>query len=170
MGLPGSSAGKESACKAGFPVWFLGYSWVIFWFLGVWLFVTLWTVALRTPLFMGFPRQEYWSGLSCPFPWVLPDPGIKPASLISPPLVGGFFTTNHLGSPNMMYYPEQINLKSKPLKLTSFMKLVYFSLKKGTDPHGSPALCGHQDSLNPSKRWSCLPLNPWSPLHLVNWW
>ena len=30
---------------------------------------------------MGFSRQEYWSGLSCPPPWDLADPGIKPASL-----------------------------------------------------------------------------------------
>ena len=38
---------------------------------------TLWTVACQAPLSMGFPRQEYWSGL--PFPSVgdLPDPGIK---------------------------------------------------------------------------------------------
>ena len=104
MGLPGSSAGKESAYNTGFPVWFMGYL-----LIPRGLTVTLWTVALQTPLFMGFPRQEYWSGLSCPSPRVLPDQGIKPSSLISPPLVGGFFTTNHLGSPNMMYYPEQIN-------------------------------------------------------------
>ena len=32
------------------------------------LFVTLWTVACQTPLFMGFSSQEYWSGLPCPFP------------------------------------------------------------------------------------------------------
>ena len=43
---------------------------------------------------MGFSRQEYWSGLSCPPPRDLPDPGIEPASLKSPALAGGFFTTN----------------------------------------------------------------------------
>ena len=32
------------------------------------LFVTLWTVVHQTPLFMGFPRQEYWSGLPLPPP------------------------------------------------------------------------------------------------------
>ena len=26
------------------------------------LFETLWTVAHQAPLFMGFPREEYWSG------------------------------------------------------------------------------------------------------------
>ena len=46
------------------------------------LFATLWTVAHQTPLFMGFSRQEYWSGLPSPPPGDLPDPGIKPASLM----------------------------------------------------------------------------------------
>ena len=57
-------------------------------------FATLWTVACQTPLSMGFSRQEYWSGLPCSPPVDLPDPGIKPASLMSPALVGGFFTTS----------------------------------------------------------------------------
>ena len=38
-------------------------------------FVILWTVALQAPLPMGFPRQEYWSGLTFPSPEGLPDPG-----------------------------------------------------------------------------------------------
>ena len=42
---------------------------------------------------MGFSRQEYWSGLSFPFPGNLPNPEIKPESLKSPALAGGFFTT-----------------------------------------------------------------------------
>ena len=42
---------------------------------------------------MGFSNQEYWSGLPFPSPGDLPDPGIKPASLSSPALAGGFFTT-----------------------------------------------------------------------------
>ena len=47
------------------------------------LFVTLWTVAHQTPLSLGFSRQEYWSGLPCPPPVDLPNPGIKPTSLKS---------------------------------------------------------------------------------------
>ena len=35
---------------------------------------------------MGFFRQEYWSGLPFPPPGDLPDPGIKPASPVSPAL------------------------------------------------------------------------------------
>ena len=42
---------------------------------------------------MRFSRQEYWSGLPCPPPGDLPNPGIKPTSLTSPALAGGFFTT-----------------------------------------------------------------------------
>jgi len=41
---------------------------------------TSWTVALQAPLSMGFPRQEYWSGLPSPFPGDPPDPGIEPES------------------------------------------------------------------------------------------
>ena len=46
------------------------------------------------PLSMGFSRQEYWSGLPCPPPGDLPDPGIEHASLMSPAFSGGFFTTS----------------------------------------------------------------------------
>ena len=59
----------------------------------IWLFVTLWTVAHQAPLSKGFSRQEYWSGLPCPPLKHLPNPGIKPASLLSPTLAGKFFTT-----------------------------------------------------------------------------
>ena len=42
----------------------------------------------------GFPRQEYWSGLPCPPPGDLPEPGIKPPSPASQAaLAGGFFTS-----------------------------------------------------------------------------
>ena len=42
---------------------------------------------------MGLSRQEHWSGLVCPPPWDLPDREVEPASLMSPALAGGFFTT-----------------------------------------------------------------------------
>ena len=50
-----------------------------------------WTVAYRSPLSMGFPRQEYWSGVPFPTSGGLPDPGIEPKSLASPALAGRFF-------------------------------------------------------------------------------
>ena len=40
-------------------------------------FVTLWTLSI------GFSRQEYWSGLLCPPPGDLPDPGIRKVSYVS---------------------------------------------------------------------------------------
>ena len=61
------------------------------------LSVTPWAVALQAPLSMGFPRQEYWSGLPFLSPGDLPNPGIEPASPVSPALAGRLY---HLGSPN----------------------------------------------------------------------
>ena len=61
------------------------------------LFATPWTVAHQAPLSMGFSRQGYWSGLPCPPPGDLPNAGIKPESLASLTLAGGFFTTSPPG-------------------------------------------------------------------------
>ena len=55
-------------------------------------FATPWTVAHQAPLSIGFPRQEYWTGLPFPSPEDLPTPGIEPTSLASPILAGRFFT------------------------------------------------------------------------------
>ena len=52
---------------------------------------TPWTVAHQAPPSMEFFRQEYWSALSFPTPGDLPNPGVKPTSLMSPALVGRFF-------------------------------------------------------------------------------
>ena len=57
-------------------------------------FEILWTVARQAPLFMGFSRQEYWSGLRCPPPRDLPNRGVKPASLMSLAPLAKFFTTS----------------------------------------------------------------------------
>ena len=50
----------------------------------------------QAPLSMGFPRQEYWSGLRFSAAGSLPDPGFEP---MSPALAGGFFTTELPGKP-----------------------------------------------------------------------
>ena len=52
------------------------------------LFATPWTVDLQLPPSMGFSGQEYWSGLPCPPPGDLLNPGIEPVSLMSPALAG----------------------------------------------------------------------------------
>ena len=58
------------------------------------LCVTLWTAAHQALMSKGFSRQEYWSGLPCLSPGDLPDPGIKPESLMSPALASVFFTSS----------------------------------------------------------------------------
>ena len=57
-------------------------------------FETPWTIAHQAPLAMGFPRQEYRSGLPFPSPGDLLNPGIEPES---PALAGEFFTTEPPG-------------------------------------------------------------------------
>ena len=67
----------------------------------VWLLVTLWTVAHQAPLSLGFSRQESWSGLPCPPPGDLSDPGIKPATHVF--CIGSWilYHWHHLGSHEM---------------------------------------------------------------------
>ena len=60
---------------------------------------TLWTAARQAPLSMGFSRHEYWSGLPCPPPGDLSDPGIEPVSLASPELQVDTFTAEPQGKP-----------------------------------------------------------------------
>ena len=53
----------------------------------------------QTPLSMGFPRQEYWSGLPFPPPGDPPNPGMELASPVSPVSAGAVFTTEPPGKP-----------------------------------------------------------------------
>ena len=62
----------------------------------VWVFASPWPIARQAPLSMGFSRQEYRSGLPCPPPGDLPDPGVESAS---PALPGGFFNDEPPGKP-----------------------------------------------------------------------
>ena len=55
-----------------------------------------WTVACQVPLSMGFPKQEYWSGLPFPSPGGLSNPGIKPGS---PKLQADSLTSGPPGKP-----------------------------------------------------------------------
>ena len=63
---------------------------------------TLWTIAYQAPLSLGFFRQQYWSGLPCPPPGNLPDPGIEPQSHVS--FIGRLvlYHCHHLGSPKFL--------------------------------------------------------------------
>ena len=64
-------------------------------------FVTPWTVAHQASLSIGFPREEYQSGLPISSPGDLPDPRIEPRS---PALAGRFFTTESLGKPESLLF------------------------------------------------------------------
>ena len=63
------------------------------------LFESLWTVAHQALLSMGFSRQGYWSGSSCPPPGILPNPRIKPAAPAAPALQAESLPLSHQGSP-----------------------------------------------------------------------
>ena len=67
------------------------------------LFATPWTIACQVPLFMGFLRQEYWSGLPLPSPEDFSDPGIKPTS---PAWQEDSLPLSHLGSPRWRVDPH----------------------------------------------------------------
>ena len=73
------------------------------------LFATPGTVAHQAPLAMGFPRQEYWNALLFPPPEDFPDPGIKPPTLTSPALAGGFFTTTATWEAPFTKHPGETN-------------------------------------------------------------
>ena len=72
----------ENKAETSRPLWsdMAKWKWKCYSLSCVWLFATLWTVARQAPLSMGFSRQEYWSGLPCPPPGDLPNPGIEPGS------------------------------------------------------------------------------------------
>ena len=61
--------------EAKFELWF-----VVQLLSPIWLFSTPKAVTCQAPLSMGFPRQEYWSGLPFPSPRDIPNPGIEPGS------------------------------------------------------------------------------------------
>ena len=98
------------------------------------VFATLWTVAHHAPLFLGLPRQEYWSGWPSSTPGDLPDPRIEPALLHwqvdSLPLI-------HLGSCQLksiswykclrIYYILYINLQLKT-KSQNYFRITFFFL------------------------------------------
>ena len=77
------------------------------------LFVTPWAIAHQAPLSMEFSRQEYWSGLPCPPPGDLPDPGIKSTSLVSPGLAGRFFTTSTTWEAPLNIFKIIVSLNNK---------------------------------------------------------
>ena len=125
----------------------------------VWLYAILWTRAHQAPLSMQFFRQEYWDGLLCFPPGDPPDTGIEAASLSSPALAGGFFTTSEIWEAPWYYIYVLYNIL--------YIILLLFSCSVESDSlrsHGlqhtrlpcsslSPGVCSNSCPLS----WWCLP-------------
>ena len=79
------------------------YAWVISHFSRVCFFETPWTVAYRTPLSMGFSKQEYWRGSPCPPPGIFPTRGWN-LHLLQLLLVDSL-SLSHGGGPYVYIYP-----------------------------------------------------------------
>ena len=82
--------------------------------------MTPWTVACRAPLSMGFSRQEYWSGLPCPPPGHLPNPGTEPRS---PALQADSLLSEPLGKPYLYIVSQFLYI------------IVYFEVALITERH-----------------------------------
>ena len=61
-----------------------------------------WAVSVSVLLLTEFSKQKYWSGLPFPTPGDLFDPGIEPASPVSPALADGLFTTEPPREPSAL--------------------------------------------------------------------
>ena len=92
-----------------------------------WLFVTPWTGAHQAPLFMGFSRQEYWSGLLCPPPGDLPNPGIEPMSPAALALHADSLSLCHLGSPFRLC--RWVNKKARSLTVRNSQGTWHWQLR-----------------------------------------
>ena len=102
--------------------WYI-HMWVLHRFSRVWLFATFWTVACQAYLCMEFSRQENWSGLPCPSPGDLPDPGMKSASPMSPVLAEGSLLLGPPGRPIIFIYILQYHLTIKSNKALTHAKM-----------------------------------------------
>ena len=71
------------------------------------------TAARQAPLPMGFSRQQYWSGLPCPPPGDLPDPGTDPHLLCLPPRQAGSLPGNSITEHSRFKTWGENNITSK---------------------------------------------------------
>ena len=126
------------------------------------LLATLWTVACQAPLSLGSSRQEYWSGLPCPPPGDLPDPGTELEPPKSPALAGGVFTTEPPGKPLVHNSVQFSSVTQSCLTLCDPMDCsmpglpVHHQLLEFTQTHV-------HESVTPSKYLSCPLLSPSLP-------
>ena len=104
---------------------------------GVWVW-TLWTIAHKAPLSMGFCRQEYWRGLPSPPPESLPYQGIKPASSVPPARQVDSLATKPPGRPILKYQLSSVQSLSHicdPMDYSMPGFSVHHQLSKLTQTH-----------------------------------
>ena len=95
---------------------------------------TPWTVACQDSLSIGLSRQDYWSGLPCPPPGDLLNPGIEPLSLTSSALAGRFFTTSATWEAQEIMYREKSNCPQttsrarRPHAINNHSSYIYLAL------------------------------------------
>ena len=124
----------------------------------VWLFATPWTVACQALLSMGFPRQEYCSGLPVLPPGESSHPGIESMSLVFFALAGRFFTPmpNHF-SPvrpcaTHRRQPTRLPCPFTPISSVQSLSRVWL--------FATPWIAARQASLSITNSWSLLKLMP----------
>ena len=152
------------------------------------LFATLWTVAHQAPPSLGFPRQEFWSGLAFPSPGDLPSPGVELSSPEPPALQEDSFPTEPLGKPRELSYkhlrashakpllrlpwviprPGSRHWSPKPEELLKLTSTDLFILSHGNPSEGPASLCLLSRPLEPPPTlWPCttcpFPVERWVP-------
>ena len=137
------------------------YMWVYVYVLScVWLYATPWTVAHQAPLSVEFSRGRF------PTPGHLPEPRIEPASLMSPALAGGYFTTVPPGKPkcvcvyiyihmDIYHIPTCMSLCIHIYTCISSGQFSHSVMSKSLRPQGTAA---RQAFLSITNSWSLLKL------------
>ena len=120
------------------------------------LFAPLWTVACQAPLSLGFPRQEYWSGLPFPSPGELPHPRIEPTSPASPALQVDSLPLSHQesqhGSQIWYVFKENVN---KELEEGKFLPVRCLKRAGGSFSHPIRQRCPSRGKEAPEEKvWS----------------
>ena len=109
------------------------------------------SVALKTPLSMGFLRQEYWSGLPFPPPGYLPNLGVKP---MSPGLAGRLFS-HGAGMFIAPLFKGFLLFLSRGLCFPGTPSVICTPDRKKSESEGRVVLLWSSTSLRTAGRWPC---------------
>ena len=132
---PWDSPGKNTGVQPNISI-FVGH------FSRVRLLATLWIVARQAPLSILFSRQKHWSGLPCPPPRDLPEPGNEPESPPSPVLQADYLPTELPGKASWdrvpTYTTASVSSRLAPHKLPSIISVLSFWTRlPSPDPAGA---------------------------------